>query len=571
MPESHLAGGLKIHREAGAMDDANGVSVRDDASDEQSLVMKMIASEDWQTRLEAARIAREKALAAKRTEERKPLKLVPVPEIVSLDVLPDALDELSETAEPFDGGDDTPDMLALPPAAPLRTKARTQPDRPSLIELTDKFECPARTRTGPAMPPSAPVFRRNPDATEVQPRPAVPAPPTEVLPRRRADDAFPELTQPALPATAASAPQGVSLRIIAGFAIGLVAGVAATSVIWMTRPAVPVIAAPPETAVTAPQTGTATQTPKVAAAAAPQTVAEPKPIAVAPEAAAPAAIAVLPGASSLPGPVATAPDVLAVMPVAAWPAASPPPVQPVAPPPTTAFDAVIEKSVTRPDALAEIRSVAAPKADSLADLPPLTEAPAAVRLTVLAAPYGADDVPEAAELPPLPVLAPATSPLPRRSPTIPAVPPPPLAIVKMMAPSRLTGDEVAAQAESLRAAGYELGDPNRVNFTVSATHVRYYAASDREAAITLADTVGGEARDFTGTANGTPEGTLELWVKGSSAKAATPKVAASKPARTSSAKAKAPVAQAPKPPREDPQVKALRERLISKLKTVNKS
>ncbi len=59
---------------------------------------------------------------------------------------------------------------------------------------------------------------------------------------------------------------------------------------------------------------------------------------------------------------------------------------------------------------------------------------------------------------------------------------------------------MAARADSLRAAGYELGDPNRVDFTISATHVRYYAASDREAALDAGGTVRGEARDFTGIA-----------------------------------------------------------------------
>ena len=146
MPESHRAGGLEMHWEAGAVDDANGLNVRDDATDDQSLVMKMIASEDWQTRLEAARIAREKALAAKRTDERKPLRLVPVPDIASLDVLPDALDALPEQDEPFDGGNDTPDMFALPPATQPRTEARNVVGLPSQAAPTDEHKVTGKDR-----------------------------------------------------------------------------------------------------------------------------------------------------------------------------------------------------------------------------------------------------------------------------------------------------------------------------------------------------------------------------------------------------------------------------------------
>ncbi len=373
------------------MDDANGLSVRDDATDDQSLVMKMIASEDWQTRLEAARIAREKALAAKRTNERKPLRLVPVPDIASLDLLPDASDGLREEDEPFDGGDDTPDMFAPPPAAPRQTEALNVVGLPSQAEPTDEREVAGQSDRAPmpVMPPTAPVFRRTPDMPDARPRPASTAVPVEGLPRRRADDAFPELAQPAIAAAAAGAPQGVSLRIIAGFAIGLVAGVAATSVIWMTRPAAPVIAATPEAAVAAPQVETTSALPEVAVAAAPQTVAVSAPIVAAPEAlpaVAPAATPVLSGASSLPGPVATAPDILAVIPVVTGPAALPAPVQPVGPPQTDAFDALIETAAIRPDALVDVRSALAPLADSLADVPLLSAAPAAVRLTALAMP-----------------------------------------------------------------------------------------------------------------------------------------------------------------------------------------
>ena len=119
--------------------------------------------------------------------------------------------------------------------------------------------------------------------------------------------------------------------------------------------------------------GSSSTPPEVAVAAAPQTIAVPTQVVVAPEAlpaVAPAATPVLPGASSLPGPVATAPDILAVMPVVTGPATLAAPVQPLAPPQTDAFDAVIEIAAIRPDALVEVRSAPTPLADSLADLPP---------------------------------------------------------------------------------------------------------------------------------------------------------------------------------------------------------
>jgi hypothetical protein len=189
----------------------------------------------------------------------------------------------------------------------------------------------------------------------------------------------------------------------------------------------------------------------------------------------------------------------------------------------------------------------------------VSEAPAAVRLLALAAPSRADDVPGAAELPPLPVLAPAISPLPRRSAVALAAPPAPLAIVKLLAPMRLADDEVAARAEDLRAAGYELGDPTRVDFTISATHVRYYHEADREAAQTLAARFDGEARDFILSPSETPGGTVELWLQGKS-----PKVVAAKPARTTNRATAAPKKTA-KQTAQSREMQILRDRILKNL------
>ena len=145
-------------------------------------------------------------------------------------------------------------------------------------------------------------------------------------------------------------------------------------------------------------------------------------------------------------------------------------------------------------------------------------------------------------------------------------------VVKVLAPTNLVDAEVDRTAISLRSAGYVLADSARVGVKVSETHVRYYHAADRVSAEALALQFNGTARDFSGASNQPPEGTVELWLQGSA-----PKVAQAKPAKTKAktkrkAKAagsrKAPAAE---PQRENPQVRALRERVLGKLKTVNKS
>jgi hypothetical protein len=131
--------------------------------------------------------------------------------------------------------------------------------------------------------------------------------------------------------------------------------------------------------------------------------------------------------------------------------------------------------------------------------------------------------------------------------------------VRVMAPTRVTEQRVTEAAKAAADDGFALGDPVRVPFKITADHVRFYHAPDRAAAEMLAAGFGGDARDFTGSGNGTPRGTIELWLQGEARDepvAAKPKV-----------KRKPATAAAPKPavPQENPQVRALRDKIIRQL------
>ncbi len=179
-----------------------------------------------------------------------------------------------------------------------------------------------------------------------------------------------------------------------------------------------------------------------------------------------------------------------------------------------------------------------------------------------------DTAPRAMDLPPAPRLAPATSPSPAPLPGQgdEALAPTGV-IVKVMTPTDSEKGMVLAVSEQAQSAGFAVNEPVEVPFKVSATHVRYYHATDREAADRLAARVGGEARDFTGSDNQTPEGTIELWMQGSAPKAAK----AAKPKQALKARPAEVRKVVPAAPKEDPQIKALRDRLLKKVQRVTKS
>jgi hypothetical protein len=147
----------------------------------------------------------------------------------------------------------------------------------------------------------------------------------------------------------------------------------------------------------------------------------------------------------------------------------------------------------------------------------------------------------------------------------------PTAVVRLLVPVEQDPSAANGLAEATKAAGFTIEATDPVSVTIKATHVRFYHAGDGAAAQRLAGSIGGEARDFTSSSVRVPEGTIELWMQGgASGPAVKPKVAKTKVAKTKQAKPAGKPAKAAAP-REDPQVRALRDKVLNKLKTVNKS
>ncbi len=573
------------------MEDANGLNVRDEQEDEHSIVLKMLTSEDWQKRLVEARQAREKILASK----------------------PAVLSTLS---------------------APLRP-GRIGAEPPAIDETFDEDDEEIEEFPDP-LPPTRlfPTGRVGPPPPELNPPATALVVPLSPPPRPRNVENLPALVEPgpiAATLDVADTPKrGISLRLMGGFAIGLLAGAAATSVMWMNRPdllpsgeSVEIAADGPQAPLAEPEAATvaAVEAPVVAAPTAPT------PVATEPAAPAPSAVDDLAGPSGLgpsltetgAGPVpglavqvpatAASPGPLSEpdteRPPEAVEASSAPAVQALTPvvqtsiavilPPTTDAAAVVPGGMPVQPA-ATPAGPAAPEADRAAGLAgdaglspqPMVQArmaslaadmpdadalvPAGVTIgdaalpVALRQPDGQDAAPSAAGLPPPPVLAPGTSVRPRGP-----VPAEPLVLaspvtVKVLAPGGLVDAEVDKLAGGLRTSGYTVGDTTHVTVKVSETHVRYYHPADRAQAEALALRFNGAARDFTGASGDVPEGTVELWLEG-----AAPKVAKAKTAKTKAKASGTRKAQAAKPKQEDPQVRALRERVLGKLKKVNKS
>lgn len=83
------------------------------------------------------------------------------------------------------------------------------------------------------------------------------------------------------------------------------------------------------------------------------------------------------------------------------------------------------------------------------------------------------------------------------------------------APTNLSLETIAENADVLGTTGFVVASVNRVNFRVSKTHVRYYREEDAAVARAIAAEVGGFAKDFTTLRNRPPEGQIEVWLAGS--------------------------------------------------------
>lgn len=88
------------------------------------------------------------------------------------------------------------------------------------------------------------------------------------------------------------------------------------------------------------------------------------------------------------------------------------------------------------------------------------------------------------------------------------------ASVRVGAPASVSDGALAVLGARLDAAAKVETTLTRVNFTISATHVRFFHTDDAEIARTLAEASGGGVRDFTDFSPKPAPGTLELYVAG---------------------------------------------------------
>ncbi|MEM6636681.1 MAG: hypothetical protein AAF667_12405 [Pseudomonadota bacterium] len=92
------------------------------------------------------------------------------------------------------------------------------------------------------------------------------------------------------------------------------------------------------------------------------------------------------------------------------------------------------------------------------------------------------------------------------------------------APVALPRAAYTVTVEELNALGLESVAVDRTPHTISKDNIRYYHASDREAATLIAEAIGASARDFTAGSRKPPVGTIEIWLSGRGA----PRVTATK-------------------------------------------
>jgi hypothetical protein len=83
------------------------------------------------------------------------------------------------------------------------------------------------------------------------------------------------------------------------------------------------------------------------------------------------------------------------------------------------------------------------------------------------------------------------------------------------APDRVPDTTLAGYVGQIEETGFEVARIGREGFTVSSTHMRYYSTETATIARAMADELGIEARDFSGSARSSDR--IEVWVAGTSA------------------------------------------------------
>lgn len=498
------------------MDEPSGNGIVPDAIDEHSAVLTMLASDSWQKRLDEARKARETVLAQRGGAPDLPARLRSVAPHLS--------------GSPAVGR--APQMQSPVPPTPESAGAEDPEAEEEFPEFFPDAEDPP------------PVLRQEPAAT---PYPWAHVPP--VGPARAAEPA-----RPVAHAAAASepAPQRRQIRIAAGFGLGLAAGVAATSLVWLMtgKTAEPVFqtgAAIPAGPVLGPEsvafTTAAPPTVRLSAASLPPTV-----------------TSVLVSATGLPGLPPSDPGIPKIQPVASLADLSGLPRKPAP---------AVADLPHLPDTGPALRPALQ------VSVPDLSFASAPEKLTMLPASFARptpqkgraaaetrlpDPAPSAAEPPPGPPQATLPDPI---TAALPSVPPGAIGPqrINVMAPETVGAAELTSRIDSLQDAGFPLGETDRVSFKVRESHVRFYHDGDKALAEALAAQIDGEARDFTTSDISPPDGQIELWLEGGGQTQAE-----TRPARTAARpQAARAAAKDRKSQSEDGAIRALRDKIVRQL------
>ena len=498
------------------MDEPSGGGIVPDAIDEHSAVMTMLASDSWQKRLDEARKTREAVLAQRGVTPDLPAGLRAVaPHLAG----PPAVARAPQMLSPYSPNPDGADA-----------------EGPEAEEEFPEFFPDAED------PP--PVMRQEPART---PYPWAHVPP--VGPARAAEPASPAVRAVAAPEPA---PQRRQIRIAAGFGLGLAAGVAATSLVWMMtgKTDLPVIqtgAAIPAGSVITPQTIDFISVPppsiRVSAASLPPTV-----------------TSVLVSATGLPGLPPNDPGIPKIQALASLVDQSGLPGKP-APPGADLPHLPDTGPALRPALQVSVPDLSFASApEKLTMLPASFARPAPQEDRAAAATRFPDPAPSAMEPPPGPPQATLPEPITAALPLAPASVIGPQR-VNVMAPETVSAAELTSTIASLQDAGFTLGETDRVPFKVRESHVRFYHDGDKALAQALAAQIDGEARDFTTSDISPPDGLIELWLEGGEKTKAATKPAR-KPARPQTAQA---AAKDGKSRSEDAAIRALRDKIVRQL------
>jgi hypothetical protein len=94
------------------------------------------------------------------------------------------------------------------------------------------------------------------------------------------------------------------------------------------------------------------------------------------------------------------------------------------------------------------------------------------------------------------------------------VPAAPVGFLRVHAAPLVSSEDLEEVLATLTAAGYAVEQTVRVDFRISQTNVRYFHAEDAMLAAGVAEAIAGSARDFTDYRPSPDPGTIEVWLEG---------------------------------------------------------